>query len=86
MGKRLLLIRRSDGTTQYLRPVTSGTGTPGAYRTVRTTQVRVRIFWCLFYCKLFFSLFLLRNALQVFSAFSPLLLLSHYSIIKTRVF
>uniref|UniRef100_A0A915Q623 Uncharacterized protein n=1 Tax=Setaria digitata TaxID=48799 RepID=A0A915Q623_9BILA len=38
MGKRLLLIRRSDGTTQYLRPVTSGTGTPGAYRAVRTTQ------------------------------------------------
>ncbi|CAG9536170.1 unnamed protein product [Cercopithifilaria johnstoni] len=38
IGKRLLLIRRSDGTTQYLRPVTSGTGTPGAYRAVRTTQ------------------------------------------------
>ncbi|VIO94057.1 PHD-finger family protein [Brugia malayi] len=38
VGKRLLLIRRSDGTTQYLRPVTTGTGTPGAYRTVRTTQ------------------------------------------------
>ncbi|EJD74858.1 CBR-NURF-1 protein [Loa loa] len=39
MGKRLLLIRRSDGTTQYLRPVTSGTSTPGTYRAVRTTQV-----------------------------------------------
>uniref|UniRef100_A0A158Q8A9 Bm3641 n=1 Tax=Elaeophora elaphi TaxID=1147741 RepID=A0A158Q8A9_9BILA len=38
MGKRLLLIRRSDGTTQYLRPVTSGTAAPGAYRAVRTTQ------------------------------------------------
>ncbi|MCP9257668.1 hypothetical protein DINM_000928 [Dirofilaria immitis] len=38
IGKRLLLIRRSDGTTQYLRPVTSSASTPGAYRTVRTTQ------------------------------------------------
>lgn len=37
----MLLIRRSDGTTQYLRPVTSGTGTPGAYRAVRTTQVQI---------------------------------------------
>ncbi|VDK85722.1 unnamed protein product [Litomosoides sigmodontis] len=38
IGKRLLLIRRSDGTTQYLRPVTGGTGSAGAYRAVRTTQ------------------------------------------------
>ncbi|VBB31827.1 unnamed protein product [Acanthocheilonema viteae] len=43
MGKRLLLIRRSDGTTQYLRPVTSGTGTPGAYRAIRTTQEAPKI-------------------------------------------
>ncbi|VDN05007.1 unnamed protein product [Thelazia callipaeda] len=34
MGRKLLLIRRSDGTTQYLRPVTSGSG-PRTYRPIR---------------------------------------------------
>lgn len=43
MGKKLLLIRRSDGTTQYLRPVNQppgGTSAAGVYRTIRATQVR----------------------------------------------